>query len=519
MSGQLLDGRPLRLAPTELARDRGRRALVLTVTTVAAVTALWHAISVPDGAIGTVAGLGLLVLSPSLGRGRRRALLVATILAACMAALDLALGLEQAALVLLALAALLTASVRAFPTRGDPTTRRRLAAGASIGSGALVADLAHAHGVIAHPLLGAAGLAGVFLLALSAGPWHDRRGRDAETREAARRILAAHGSDTLSPFALRPDKRIFLSADGEAFLSYATFAGVALVSGSPIGPNTAHAALLDAFIEDARRRGLVVAALGVPADGLADWRCRGFRAHYTGDEAIVDAAGFGLDGRAVRKVRQSVARLARAGYRVEIVRGRDLTLARASTLARIADSWKGGRRETGFSMAFESASPDAARDDLYALAVGPDGEPHGFLHLADVAAGRALSLSGMRRLPETPNGLNEFLVVETLAWACAHGYRSVSLNFAAFAAVLDPPGRLDRLTALEARVLRRCSGRFQLERLRAFSSKFGPSWVPRYAVYPRTSALPRVALAAMLAEAYVSLPWSGLALRRGTGAS
>jgi lysyl-tRNA synthetase class 2 len=85
--------------------------------------------------------------------------------------------------------------------------------------------------------------------------------------------------------------------------------------------------------------------------------------------------------------------------------------------------------------------------------------------------------------------------------------------------VLDPPGRLDRLTSLEARLLRRCSGRFQLERLRAFSSKFGPSWVPRYAVYPRTSALPRVALAAMLAEAYVSLPWSGLALRRRTGAS
>ena len=124
----------------------------------------------------------------------------------------------------------------------------------------------------------------------------------------------------------------------------------------------------------------------------------------------------------------------------------------------------------------------------------------------------------MRRLPDTPNGLNEFLVVETLAWAREHGYESVSLNFAAFAAVLDPPGPLDRVTALEARVLRRCSGRFQLERLRAFSGKFEPSWIPRYAVYPRTAALPRVALAAMLAEAYVALPWAGLGIhRRGSG--
>ena len=73
--------------------------------------------------------------------------------------------------------------------------------------------------------------------------------------------------------------------------------------------------------------------------------------------------------------------------------------------------------------------------------------------------------------------------------------------------MLDPPARLDRVTALEARALRRLAGRFQLERLRAFSAKFEPGWVPRYAVYPSTASLPRVALAAMLAEAYVALPW------------
>ncbi|HEY1479062.1 MAG TPA: phosphatidylglycerol lysyltransferase domain-containing protein [Gaiellales bacterium] len=508
MSGRILDTRPLRLAPTALAHGRTRRLLATTAAASVALTSVWHALVIDDGALGTVAMLVLLGLAPSLGRGRRRALYVSLVLLAGVAALDLALAEQRAAFVALVLAIALAAAAPAFPARGDPTTRRRLVVGAVVGAGAVAADLAHARGVIDHPVLGAAALTTLLLVAVSAGPWRDRRGRDAGTRTTAASIVELHGSDTLAPFALRPDKRIFLSQDRRAFLGYTTIAGVALVSGAPIGPDDCHDALLDDFVRDAERRGLVVAALGVPAEGLDGWRSRGFRAHYTGDEAIVDPAAFSLDGRAIRKVRQSVLRLERAGYRMEMVRGRDLTVARAGTITRIAESWRRGRRETGFSMAFESATPDAGRDDLYALAIGPDGEPHGFLHLADVSAGHALSLSAMRRLPETPNGLNEFLICETLAWARARGYRSVSLNFAAFAAVLDPPARLDRVAALEARVLRRLSGRFQLERLRAFSGKFDPHWTPRYAVYPSTASLPRVAFAAMLAEAYVALPWS-----------
>jgi lysyl-tRNA synthetase, class II len=508
MSGQLLDSLALRLAPTAFASGRARRLVAALVACAVALAGGLHAIVVSDGAIGTVAGLGLLAVSPSLGRGRRRALLVALLLSCGIAALDLALGEPRAALVALLTVLLLAAAAPAFPMRGDPATRRRLIVSGLIGIGATAADLAHARGAIDHPVLALAAATAVMLAAWSAGPWRDRRGRDPESRATAARLLAAHGSDTLAAFALRPDKRIFVSPDGASFLSYATVAGVALVSGSPIGPTASHEALLDAFVADAERRGLVVAALGVPADALDPWRRRGFRAHYTGDEAIVDPASFELEGRAIRKVRQSVVRLEREGYRMQMVRGRDLTVARADRITRIAEAWKGGRRETGFSMAFESATPSAGRDDLYALAIAADGEPHGYLHLADVAAGHALSLSSMRRLRDTPNGLNEFLVVQTLVWAREHGYRSVSLNFAAFAAVLDPPARLDHVTALEARVLRGLSSRFQLDRLRSFSGKFGPRWLPRYAVYRGTAALPRVALAAMLAEAYVALPWS-----------
>ena len=53
-------------------------------------------------------------------------------------------------------------------------------------------------------------------------------------------------------------------------------------------------------------------------------------------------------------------------------------------------------------------------------------------------AGQALSLSSMPRLRATPNGFNEWLICEAIAWARAHGYRHVSLNFSPFAALLAP---------------------------------------------------------------------------------
>ena len=106
-------------------------------------------------------------------------------------------------------------------------------------------------------------------------------------------------------------------------------------------------------------------------------------------------------------------------------------------------------------MAFAGAGVDRARDDLYVIARDPAGELRGFLHFGVVPGGRALSLSSMRRERDTPNGLNEFLICRALEHARAHGIERVSLNFAAFALLLDPPAPLDPLSRAERRVLAR----------------------------------------------------------------
>src|SRR5207244_7925467 len=138
---------------------------------------------------------------------------------------------------------------------------------------------------------------------------------------------------------------------------------------------------------------------------------------------------------------------------------------------------------------------------------GADGRAAGFLHFAVCSPGAALSLSSMPRLRTTPNGFNEWLVCETVAWAREAGFARVSLNFAPFAALLAPEAELSALERLERKALLRLKGNFQLDNLLLFNRKFFPSWQRRFVVYERRLDLPRVGIAALAAEAY--LPFSG----------
>ncbi|MGZ6644113.1 MAG: phosphatidylglycerol lysyltransferase domain-containing protein, partial [Solirubrobacteraceae bacterium] len=124
-------------------------------------------------------------------------------------------------------------------------------------------------------------------------------------------------------------------------------------------------------------------------------------------------------------------------------------------------------------------------------------------------------LGFMRRDRDTPNGLTDFLVVHAARLLAERGITEFSLNFAAFGRWLRAPSNV--LERGLGRLLRVGDRWFQIERLYRFNAKFGPRWQPRYLLFDRPLALPRVALAAMWAEG--QLPKPRPPLRRPSTAS
>src|SRR5206468_11623210 len=126
------------------------------------------------------------------------------------------------------------------------------------------------------------------------------------------------------------------------------------------------------------------------------------------------------------KVRQSVTRLAKAGYRVDLLAPPEVGPELRDELRAVSEEWRGRWPERGFTMAMDALF--AYPDTMLAIARGPDGKVGGFLQLVPAPAVGAYSLASMRRRNDTPNGLMEFLIVETIQSAREPGLREVALN-------------------------------------------------------------------------------------------
>jgi lysyl-tRNA synthetase class 2 len=329
-----------------------------------------------------------------------------------------------------------------------------------------------------------------------------------------RDLLGRYGDrDSLGYFALRTDKSVIWSPSGKSCIGYRVVSGVMLASGDPIGDPEAWPGAIHAFLDEAARHAWVPAVMGCGELGAEIW-CRegGFTALELGDEAVVEVAGFTLEGRPMRNVRQMVARVCRQGYVADIRRVADIDRDEIDRIVTRADSWRGSPTERGFSMALGRVG-DAQDGQCVVATATENGVLRALLHFVPWGSD-GLSLDLMRRDRSAQPGVNDFLIVEAIKAAHALGVKRISLNFAVFRAALERGERIGAGPVLRAwrRVLLFMSRWFQIESLYKFNAKFCPLWVPRFFVFTGTKDALRVGVAAMEAEAF--LVWPRLELRR-----
>jgi lysyl-tRNA synthetase class 2 len=351
----------------------------------------------------------------------------------------------------------------------------------------------------------------IYLFLRSAKP-KARLGAADEAR--IRGLLDRYGDrDSLGYFALRSDKSVIWSPSGKAGVCYRVVSGVMLASGDPLGDSEAWPGAIGEFLAEAARHAWRPAVMGCSELGAEVWCREGdLTALELGDEAIVNIADFSLSGRPMRNVRQMVNRVCKSGYTAEVRRVRDIPPQELEQIIRTSDYWRGSQAERGFSMALGRFGAPGDEDCVLVTAA-ENGVLRAVLHFVPWG-NDGLSLDLMRRDKNAQAGLNDFLIVEAIKAAPGLGIKRVSLNFAMFRAALERGERIGAGPVLKAwrGLLVFASRWFQIESLYKFNAKFSPVWEPRFFVFPGGRDAPRIAFAALEAEAF--LVWPKLEVKR-----
>ncbi|HEX2388843.1 MAG TPA: DUF2156 domain-containing protein, partial [Solirubrobacterales bacterium] len=360
--------------------------------------------------------------------------------------------------------------------------------------------------------LGIVGL--ITLLYLAFRPLVRSRAPEQEAREHARRIVRAHGSDTLAFFALRRDKSYFFSADGQSLIAYAYVRGYAMVAADPIGPPEEVGEVLDEFLAYCAEQGWKAAFLAVREDATPMYRERGLHSLYLGDEAILHCRDFSLEGGDMKAVRSAVTRVGK-DHRFELIKETDASRPLIDELNEISEEWRDGAEERGFTMELGQDVEGSEEDFVLAIARetgngGDAGRVAGFLRFVPCyGSDPGYSLDLMRRRPDSANGLTEYLIANAALSLGASGVERLSLNFAAWGRLLDESEGMGVGGRIQRRIAKALNPFFQIQSLRDFNEKFDPEWLPRSIVIEDPADLLKVATLYASIEGFIDVPLVG----------
>lgn len=499
--------------------------------------------------VGAVIGLFLLIIAGQIGRGKRRAWFVATLLFAIGAAVNVVNGPHPVVVLYSGFMVIALIWNRdSFGARPDPASLLDairfvpvyLGGVFAFGFISLIVERSHVDqnltfgGMLETTVVGLAGLdgpytyngrffsdfypaallalgiAGLALFAILVFRAVAMKSAPSEgDREKASSLVHRYGSGTLDYFALRSDKSYFFSADGEAMLAYTYISGFALVSGDPIGKTGSTGRVIDQFINFCRERNWKIAFLAVREADMDLYSRRGFRSVYIGDEAIIPCDRFTLSGSTMKSVRSAVKRVERqCGFK--LMRESDASPELCTQLNEIRRRWRGDAPERGFTMELGRDVKGENPDFLLAVAFGADRKPLGFLRLVPCfGEDPGWSLDLMQRDPDAPNGMTEYLIANSALALGRQGFRRLSMNFAAWGRLFDDSTRL----TLPQKALRKMTSVlnpfFQIESLRNFNAKFDPEWWPRSIVIEEIESAPKVSLLYATSEGFLSIPLIG----------
>jgi phosphatidylglycerol lysyltransferase len=454
--------------------------------------------------LGSMVGLGLLILARGLLRRLDAAWLLSVCLLAAGIVLSLAKGLDYEEAIILAVFLAVLLPCRAEFHRRATLTDSRFTPGwmltlvGAVASSIWLTLFSFRHVEYANTLwwqfavlddaprslragfIVVLGVAAVSLAQLLRTSPPRPRAPTVEDIAKVRRILAGERRSDAA-IALLGDKSFLFDDTGTAFLMYGVRGNSWVAMGDPVGTPEQQAELVWRFREMVDLRGGRAAFYQVSAETLPHYLDVGMSLLKLGEEARVDLPSFSLEGPAHKDLRYVTRRAERDGLSFEVVSKTEVP-ALIDDLAAISNVWLTQKlaSEKRFSVGY--FDPGYLREFDIAV-VRLNGRIIAFANIWRGAPGGLASIDLMRYLPDLSPFTMDYLFTKLLLWAKDQGFASFSLGMAPLSG-LEARSLAPLWNRIGALIFRRGENFYNFRGLRQYKQKFSPEWEPRYLACP-----------------------------------
>jgi len=472
--------------------------------------------------LGSVVGLGLVILSHALFRRVHLAWQLALALLMSGAVFSLLKGLDyEEAVIMLLVAGLLYIAQGAFYRRAA-LLESHVGVQWLLGVGTIVAVviwvgfLAHRHVSYSNELWWTFAWSGDAPRMLRAGllvslmaaavivhswllPGAPMLAVEDEGAYAQAQQVVAQAPRAVANLVLLHDKRLLLHAERDAFLMYQVSGRSWISMGDPVVANRDNAQqaserayeLAWSFREMSDEHGGSTVFYQVTPEFLPLYVDLGLALMKLGEEARVHLPAFSLEGSQRAEFRTARRKAEREGVSFDVLMP-PLPPDVIAELSDISQDWLNAKsaNEKRFSVGYFAPFYIAQFPTAVARV---QGKIVAFANLWPTVTREELSVDLMRYSQHAPKGVMDYLFVEVMLWGKAQGYQWFNLGMAPLSGLEQHP--LAPVWHRVGNLVFDVGGHFyNFEGLRRYKEKFLPVWEPRYLAAPGGLALPRVLL-------------------------
>lgn len=319
-----------------------------------------------------------------------------------------------------------------------------------------------------------------FLIYTLIRPYVIKTNSSPEVLDKAKDLVSKYGKSSLDYFKTSLDKLIFIPENSNAFLAYRVAGNYAVVLENPVAEDSEQMKLcIKEFDDFCRNNGLQELYYRVPENSLTIYRELGKRSLFLGQEAIVDLTTFSLEGGQKKAMRNALNKVRERGYKSTIHKPplKDGLLQRIKS---VSDDWlkETGRSEIIFSQGMFIW--EELKQQTVITVENAEEKVVAFLNIVPSFAENEATYDLIRKTPDAPNGIMDFILVELFLYLKQNGYKYVNMGFAPLSGLSAPQNFPEKSMKFAYEKIRSFA---HYKGLRDFKDKFFPTWYNKYLIY------------------------------------